>query len=146
MRRFLPEILVLLGTLVIPGSAQAGLFEVSCEATLTNDSPYILRVTNFSAHHRGWKTNIVVGKELRPGQSLSGSISDAPMKCGATVWFSDNSGRTFKATFHNPWNSSSSWECQDITTAPIVCVIDGNRYGQPLRVKFSIRGKRIPRP
>src|SRR5438045_2568975 len=100
MRRILPQVLIVLAVMVIGGSAQAGLFEVSCEASLTNSSPYTLKVTGFSAHHTGWSTTIRVGQELKPTETLRASISNAPMKCGATVWFTTSAGGSFKATFH----------------------------------------------
>jgi len=114
--------------------------DVDCDAALENQTGETLTLTSFKAEPpTGWNTDLSEGMRIPNGGSVYGK-SETTVKCSASLTFSSSKGGGFTASFKNPWNDASTWECANVT-APVKCSISGNEHGQPLKVRFVVTAK-----
>lgn len=114
------------------------LFDISCKATLSNNSFQALLITRVDSSPGGqdWTASFAPGDTVPSGGTITSSIEDAGA-CEASMTFQTPAGDSFDASFENTPTSASTFSCNNMPST-LQCSVIGNDHGQPLEVVFTI--------
>jgi len=115
------------------------IFDVSCDATLVNNSSQTLTISGVDSTPGGdhWTAAFSIGDPVPSGGGkISSSIQDT-YYCSASFTFQTPAGDSFDTSFANPSSDPSTWNCNNLPSY-LQCRVNGNVNGQPLSILFTI--------